>query len=134
MELKKHISPLANSLKNALTVFTNTHFSGLYAAAHDSEVPWVIIKGVSDFADGEKTKTSSWRPFASFMAASVAANILNDAIVFRDWSHYGSEYTTQPASYTIYLSSLFLAQKKLLLDLYCCCFLSMFIPFLPPAA
>lgn len=52
-------------------------FSGLYAAVHDVEVPWIIIKGVSDFADGKKTKTSSWRHFASAMAASVVANLLN---------------------------------------------------------
>lgn len=63
-------------------------FSGVYAAAHDSGVPWIIIKGVSDFADGKKTETNSWRPFASAMAASVVAHLLSDAIVFKDWPNY----------------------------------------------
>ena len=60
-------------------------------AAHDLDVEWVVIKGVSDFADGKKSETDSWRPFASTMAASLTAHILSDAIVFEDWAHYGSK-------------------------------------------
>jgi len=63
---------------------------GLYAAAHDLDVEWVVIKGVSDLADGKKSETDSWRPFASTMAASLTAHILSDAIVFEDWPHYGN--------------------------------------------
>ena len=59
-------------------------------AAHDLDVvEWVVIKGVSDFADGKKSATDEWRPFASTMAASLTAYILSDPIVFEEWPHYG---------------------------------------------
>jgi len=61
---------------------------GLYVAAHDLDVEWVVIKGVSDFADGNKSDTDEWRPFASKMAASLTAHILKDSILFKDWPHY----------------------------------------------
>ena len=51
-------------------------WKGVYVAAHDLDVEWVIIKGASDFADGKKSETNSWRPFASQMAASLATHIL----------------------------------------------------------
>lgn len=70
------------------------------------EVPWIIIKGVSDFADGKKSDTNSWRPFASAMAASVVANVLNDSIVFKNWRHYGSEYRVQSVSFSLEFISL----------------------------
>ena len=57
-------------------------------AAHDLDIEWIVIKGVSDFADGKKSDTDSWRPFASLMAASLVANMLSDPIVFRNWPHY----------------------------------------------
>jgi len=64
---------------------------GLFVAAHDLDVEWVVIKGVSDFADGNKSATDEWRPFASKMAASLTAYILSDPSVFEEWPHY--EYT-----------------------------------------
>ena len=67
-------------------------FSGLYQAAHDLKIEWDVIKGVSDFADGRKSNTDSWRPFASVMAASVMAHILRDPTVFKDWENYESRY------------------------------------------
>ena len=67
-------------------------FSGLFTAAHDLDVEWVVIKGVSDFADGEKSKTDAWRPFASTMAASLTAHMLRDPIVFRDWRRNESKF------------------------------------------
>ena len=48
---------------------------------------WVVIKGVSDFADGRKSDTNAWRPFASVMAASVTANVL-DPIAFKNMPNY----------------------------------------------
>ena len=57
---------------------------GLFVAAHDLDVEWVVIKGVSDFADGNKSATDEWRPFASTMAASLTAYILSDPIVFEE--------------------------------------------------
>ena len=61
---------------------------GVFAAAHDLKTEWVIIKGVSDYADGSKSKTQAWRPFASAMAASVVANILKVPGLLKDWQHY----------------------------------------------
>ncbi|XP_073234743.1 uncharacterized protein [Porites lutea] len=61
---------------------------GVYGAAHDLGVEWIIIKGVSDFADGTTSETNSWRPFASLMAASLVAHILKNPIIFENWGHY----------------------------------------------
>ena len=65
--------------------------AGLYKAAHDLGIEWIVIKGVSDFADGRKAEGDSWRPFCSVMAASLTAHILRDAIVFKKWKHYEDE-------------------------------------------
>lgn len=69
---------------------------GLYTAAHDLDIEWIVVKGVSDFADEHQPETDSWRRFASVMAASLTAHILSDAIVFQTWPHYGGEYVPQP--------------------------------------
>jgi len=68
---------------------------GVFAAAHDLDIEWIVIKGISDYAGGSKSKETSWRPFASLMAASVTAHILSDAIIFQDWPHFEctSKYT-----------------------------------------
>ena len=67
----------------------------MYAAAHNLDIEWVVIKGISGYADGRKVK-DSWRTFASFMAASLTAHILSDTIAFQALPHYGSasEYWT----------------------------------------
>ena len=67
-----------------------TFILGVFAAAHDLDIEWIVIKGISDYAGGIKSKEMSWRPFASLMAASVTAHILSDANVFQDWSHFES--------------------------------------------
>ena len=61
----------------------------MFAAAHDLDIEWVVIKGISGYADGRKVK-DSWTTFASFMAASVTAQILNDTNAFQALPHYGS--------------------------------------------
>ena len=48
----------------------------------------MVIKGVSDFADGNKSETDQWRPFASVMAASLVAHTIKDSDVFRSWPHF----------------------------------------------
>ena len=48
----------------------------------------VVVKGVSDYADGNKSKTEAWQPFASVMAASVVENMLKFPGVLKDWQHY----------------------------------------------
>ena len=64
--------------------------AGLFLAAHDLKVEWIVIKGVSDLADGRESE--SWREFASVMAASLTAHILSNAIVFENFPHYEGEY------------------------------------------
>ncbi|XP_044174656.1 5'-methylthioadenosine/S-adenosylhomocysteine nucleosidase-like isoform X1 [Acropora millepora] len=61
---------------------------GLYAAAQDVGVEWVVIKGVSDFAGDKKSASDHWRPFSSLMAASLVAHVLSNANVFQKWPHY----------------------------------------------
>ncbi len=65
-------------------------FSGVFAAAHDLKMEWVVIKGISDYADGTASLTEQWMPFASVMAASVVNNILREPVVFEQWPHYQS--------------------------------------------
>ena len=73
--------------------------SGVYSAAHDLNVEWIIIKGVSDFADGKNSEKNAWRPFASTMAASFVAHILSNPITFEDWPHYNNGKTSlRPSS------------------------------------
>lgn len=62
--------------------------SGIFAAAYDLKMEWVVVKGVSDYADGNKSKTEAWQPFASVMAASVVENMLKFPGVLKDWQHY----------------------------------------------
>ncbi|XP_067054319.1 death domain-containing ATP nucleosidase-like isoform X2 [Acropora muricata] len=61
---------------------------GLYAAAHDLCIEWVVIKGVSNYAGDNKSASDPWRPFSSLMAASLVAHILSNANVFQKWPHY----------------------------------------------
>ena len=61
----------------------------MFAAAHDLKTEWVVVKGIKDYSDGSQSLTANeWGGFASVMAASVVANILNDAAVFREWPNY----------------------------------------------
>ncbi|XP_078368627.1 uncharacterized protein LOC144652487 isoform X2 [Oculina patagonica] len=62
---------------------------GIFAAAHDMKSEWVVVKGVSHFADSSTCQ--SWESFACVMAASVVSNILCDPFVFEQWPHYGEE-------------------------------------------
>ncbi|KAL9965567.1 hypothetical protein ACROYT_G029381 [Oculina patagonica] len=61
---------------------------GLFAAAFDVGIEWLIAKGIADFADGNESVTAPWQTFASVMAASVVFNFLSDANVFREWPHF----------------------------------------------
>ena len=62
--------------------------TGLFAAAHDMNIEWVIVKGISYFSDDSNTPDESWKSFASIMAASLVFNMLNDPVVFKEWPHY----------------------------------------------
>ena len=63
--------------------------AGIFTAAFDNQIEWLIVKGISDYADGAEGTAASWSNFASVMAASVAAHILSDPCVFRSWPNYG---------------------------------------------
>ena len=62
--------------------------TGLFAAARDMNIEWVIVKGISHFSDDSNTSDESWKSFASIMAASVVSNMLNNPVVFKEWPHY----------------------------------------------
>ena len=59
-------------------------FLGVYAAAYERKLEWVIIKGISHYADGESARIE-WKRFSSAMAMSVVCNILKDSDVLKDW-------------------------------------------------
>ena len=73
-----------------LSIYYDSSFSGVYTAAHDLDIEWTVIKGISGYADG-RNESNSWRTFASLMAASLTAHILSDAIPFQDMRHYRNE-------------------------------------------
>ena len=62
--------------------------SGVYTAAYDANIEWVVVKGVARYFHQSQSATSEWISFASTMAASVVAKMLNDPTVFREWPHY----------------------------------------------
>jgi nucleoside phosphorylase/tetratricopeptide (TPR) repeat protein len=58
--------------------------AGLYAACHDEKVDWILVKGICDWADGNKSKDKESR---QKMAASNAAAFVVSALKFVpiDW-------------------------------------------------
>ncbi|CAH3144484.1 unnamed protein product [Porites lobata] len=68
---------------------------GLYKAAHDLKIEWAVIKGVADYADGTNSSTDEWKRFASFMAASVTAKVL-DSSPFKNMPNYKGVVSTTP--------------------------------------
>lgn len=73
---------------NCILISKCLSIAGLFAAAFDLGIEWLIAKAIADFADGKGSTTTPWEPFASVMAASVVFNFLSDANVFREWPHY----------------------------------------------
>ena len=63
------------------------YVSGVFSAAHELKMEWVVVKGISGYADGAKEK-ENWQTFASVTAASLVANILYQSSIFEDWPHY----------------------------------------------
>ena len=61
---------------------------GVYAAAYDANIEWVIVKGVASHFYERKSVTHEWMSFASTMAASVVSKMLNDPTVFLEWPHF----------------------------------------------
>ena len=63
-------------------------FTGVFTAAFDCQIEWLIVKGIADYADGSQLASESWSSCASVMAASLVAHILNEPCVFHLWPHY----------------------------------------------
>ncbi|XP_020609268.1 uncharacterized protein LOC110047864 isoform X2 [Orbicella faveolata] len=61
---------------------------GIFTAAFDLQIEWLVVKGIADYADDTESMSENWITFASVMAASVVANILNDPVVFQEWPHF----------------------------------------------
>ena len=59
---------------------------------------WVVIKGISHYADGKEPETKEWQRFSSVMAASVVNHILKEPDVLNDWQHYRRENEAEPCS------------------------------------
>ena len=49
---------------------------------------WLIVKGIADYADGSQLPSKSWSSYASVIAASLVAHILNEPFLFHSWPHY----------------------------------------------
>ena len=62
--------------------------TGLFAAAYDDKMEWLIVKGVASDRDLSQSVSDDWKYFASTMAASLVANILSNPIVFKEWPHH----------------------------------------------
>ncbi|XP_068760971.1 NLR family CARD domain-containing protein 3-like isoform X2 [Montipora capricornis] len=68
-------------------IAVETEGEGVFAAAYDEEVEWVVVKGVASFVNQTQLSRSDWMSFASTMAASVVAKMLNNPVVFQEWPH-----------------------------------------------
>ena len=62
------------------------YVSDVVSLAYDMKLEWVIIKGISGYADGTESR-ENWQIFASLTAASLAVNVLNDYKIFENWPH-----------------------------------------------
>ena len=67
--------------------------SGVYVAAYDLKMEWVVVRGISGYADGTGGVSDEWKTFASVMAASVVENMLYGSVVFQSWPHYKGDVT-----------------------------------------
>ena len=61
--------------------------SGVFSAARDLKMEWVVVRGISGYADGTEVN-ENWQTFASVTAASFVVSILNQCSDFEDWQHY----------------------------------------------
>ncbi|XP_044167823.1 uncharacterized protein LOC114973288 isoform X2 [Acropora millepora] len=85
-EVKRQFDDICKEYPGAVAI--ETEGKGVYAAAHTTNIEWVIVKGVASYFHQNNSATSDWKSFASTMAASVVAKLLMDPTVFRKWRHY----------------------------------------------
>ena len=78
--------------------------TGVFTAAFDCQIEWLIVKGIADFADGFQLVSESWSSCASVMAASLVAHILSEPCVYHSWPHYQGINTLHVVDYYIVLN------------------------------
>ncbi|CAH3146602.1 unnamed protein product [Porites evermanni] len=71
---------------------------GVFTAAFDCQIEWLIVKGIADYADGSQLASESWSCCASVMAASLVAHILSEPCVFQSWPRYQDSSEQSSAS------------------------------------
>ena len=90
---------------------------GVFTAAFDSGIEWLIVKGIADYADSScaQQNAKSWRHCASVMAASIVMHILSNPTVFCSWPHYKGT-SDKPQFCFFYLFSVLLCVCMCLLN------------------
>ena len=58
-------------------------FLGIFTATFDTQIEWLIVKGIAGYADCAQLTSEGWPSWASVMAASLVTHILSDPVVFR---------------------------------------------------
>ena len=83
--------------------------TGVFTAAFDSGIEWLIVKGIADYAGSSSTQQNakSWRRCASVMAASLVMHILSNPTVFCSRPHYKGNFD-KPQFCFVHLFSLLL--------------------------
>ena len=68
--------------------------AGVFSAAFDSGIEWLLVKGIANYADNScaKQNAKSWRQCASVMAASLVMHILSNPTVFCSLPHYKGNF------------------------------------------
>ena len=66
--------------------------SGVFSEARDLKMEWIVIRGISGYADGTEAN-GNWQTFASVTAASFVVSILNQSDLFKDLPHYEGKKT-----------------------------------------
>ncbi|XP_068753925.1 nucleotide-binding oligomerization domain-containing protein 2-like [Montipora capricornis] len=77
-------------------IAVETEGEGVFAAAYDEKIEWVVVKGVAHFVNQTQLSRSEWMSFASTMAASVVAKMLNHPVVFQEWPHCNQDASCEP--------------------------------------
>ena len=87
---------------NYLVIRTFQCVLGIFTAAFDTQIEWLIVKGIADYADCAQLTSEAWGSCASVMAASLVTHILSDPVVFRSWPHYQGSFSWVVLSYLLY--------------------------------
>ena len=100
-------------------------FTGVFTAAFDCQIEWLIVKGIADYADGSQLASESWSSCASAMAASLVTHILNEPCVFHSWPHYQGNNTKIILPVVYYYYCFIFAVFEPRLGLHCIYYYSM---------